>query len=394
MSPESIQQMTSGALAALHDLDPSTATQIVEKFLQHASDYPVAMNNLYASGLLGQPGQLWDIDIRDRVDSFMDFVWNNSNSSYDELSSTCRMLFGDWLKVVQPLPEDLSYLLFRVDSSATALREYFLDAGADPNLPIRVDLRGQKETKEAFSAWQIVFGGAMTPWAEELLAKPADDLPLIIKGAETDACNDRTMLDVALVNKRSEALEAILRERDITAPNISKRLSDSVELAIATENGRWLLRLIGVGAEPADKSWESVISFFTNHGPDESAPRLLISFREEADEAGSLHWKGRPAAATAVERLVAHGLDVDLVDEEGHGMVFLASHYGCFKVLDTLLNLGAEYRDVLAGYDVDRPRFTNFAAEEHAKHMLLAHAARDAMSGIVKQAKPNTGEEP
>lgn len=394
MGPESIQKLTPDALAALHELDAPTATEVVKKLLAHVHEHPDALANLYASGLLGAPDKPWSKEHCDRVAYFIEFACGSDGF---ERGGRSEMLIRSWLDAVQPVPVDMSRLLFMSDKDGTDLRDYFIEAGANAHLPIDGVQVKSKTGRYSYSAQAIVFAGVVPvlPSVAKLLVTPTDDLPIVTIG-EVDSADPsaQNLLDVALNHKGSDAVEIILAARKGLHPRVAKAMTDSLSRAIDEDKPRWLLRLLAVGAEPGNGDWQPIVEFLQNSSGNDSAPRLITRFREEAAETDSLRWLGRPALATTIERLVEHGLDINLVDDEGHGMVFLASHYGYFTVLDTLLALGANYKDVLERYEDDRPDFAPFAAGEHAKHMLLAHVARDVMSGFVKKTRANAGEQP
>jgi hypothetical protein len=384
MSPESIQQLTPGALRAMDEIDPATATAFVEKLVVKAGGAAAVMQNLYASGLLGTPGQPWNAEIRNRVKWFVERGWSDSDF---KLTDTFKSMIGEWLGVVQPTAEDRAYLLFTVESGDWSLQNFFIGAGADPHLPIVKSLDNKNSRgNETYAAKLVGASSAETiaPQLKKLLATPNDDLPLSWVSLDTKKSASKTLLDIALGMGKYAAARALLDARDLSAPKVTKAMTDSLARAIKHEKHCLALRLLGVGAEPDNGNWQPVVNFFATPAPGSSIPRILTDFSTEASDAASA---AGGSFTVALQRLAQHGMDLNVKNGQGESMVYLASHYGHLHILEVLLDLGADFRDVLASYDAKKPSVTNTVREEEGRQMLLAHAARQAMSGIVKQAR-------
>lgn len=389
MKPKSIEDLTPGALAALHDVDPEIATKFVKKYLGQVIDDPLAMQNLNASGLLGIPGQAWCTEIRSRADGLITFAVGDAKF---ERGSKAEALITTWLDAARPLPEDMSYLLFLGDDDNVALKDCLMDAGADPHLPILRKVNYKDSTnKESYASHLMGITDGVPAHLKKLLSSPVDDLPLalvpVVEGKVTDT--PRTLLDAGLIAEETRAVQAMLDARDIHSPTVAQRMSTSLDNAIAGQWNWWALRLIGVGAEPTGGNWEPMVSFFSGHRSGTEMPRIMDNFLIEASDDRGMKFNGRPLISLALERLAAHGLDVNLVDGEGRCMLHFAAHYACLDTLQTLLTLGADYRGVLDPYEADPARSGNEEASDKGRRVLLAQAARDAMSSVVQQAKAN-----
>lgn len=386
-----LHHLTPAGMAAIHEIDPSVATDFVKKFFQKAGDDSVAMANLFASGLLGKPGEMWDGEIRERVEAFVLSLWGENEF---ESGSARELQFRRWMDEVRPIPEDRSFLLFAVQNGDAVLYDFFVSLGADPNLPVIRSLNGQaNQSKQSHLTWLITCSGEhqLSPHLKRRLAVPADDLPCgwIHHGAK--GVPPKTVLDVALTAGKIAAAQAIIKSCDMSSPKVAQKMTDSLTHAIDNDKHLWALRLLGAGAEPAGGDWARVISFFEEPSPQSTVPRILNDFKEEAADKQSFQIGGRPAICTALERLAKNGMNLNVANPLGNGMVGLACHSGHTEVLETLLDLGAEYRSVLASLDREAILFRDREAGERGRRMLQARAARDTMSAVIKQTKASLG---
>jgi hypothetical protein len=396
-----VKSLTPEAMAALHDVDAEMATDFAKKFIAQALTDPHAMSNLYASGLLGRPGEAWSVEVRNRIGAFIAFACTECEFDRGfERGSNTEALIKAWLDVVKPSTEDMSYLLLLGEDNNVALKEFFIELGADPHLPIIRNLKHPGTNKESYACVLMAITDGMPTHLQTILAEPPDDLPVSMSRISTDGEPDlpRSLLDVAILQEDCAALKVILGSRDIASPKVAQRMSDSLSHAISKDRNFWAMQLVGVGASPADGNWEPIVSYFSEKKPGAQEPRFMEDFSVEAGDERHITYGGRPIILLALERLVQHGMDINICDDQSHGMVYYAAHYGHMRTLQTLLELGADYRGVLASYDADKRTGPGIPEEdeqpsENGRQMLLAWAARQAMDGVVQQAKNNIGKD-